>query len=383
MKLLIVSHNPLVAELGGPKVVIEFAAAAARVGGSVELWSANDLGVRLPINHGSVGEFSARVAEVINHRAGDYDVIEIDHTWFPRPVGTLTDQLLLVARSVLLATHFEYLRWPRSNRLRHVLGRVLRGDRVVREQIERALCTMRAADLINVCNTHDRSNLLGRGFADEKILVQPFGLTDARRAALASANSAPDAPDRPQRIAFVGTFDYRKGAIDFPGIVQAVLRSRPGATFRLIGTSGLFPDEPAVRRCFPADAQAALQIIPKFAADELPGLLDGCDVGIFPSYLEGFPFGVLEMLAAGLPVIAYDAPGPPMMLPAEWLVRPGDIAGMSARVERLLAGDRQALRGQARACAARFRWDDIARETLAVYEQALAQKRDRVRRSTH
>ena len=59
-------------------------------------------------------------------------------------------------------------------------------------------------------------------------------------------------------------------------------------------------------------------------------------MGLFPSYFEGFPFGVLEMLAAGLPVAAYDAPGAPMMVPAEWLAPRGDAHALAARLAWML-----------------------------------------------
>ena len=35
-----------------------------------------------------------------------------------------------------------------------------------------------------------------------------------------------------------------------------------------------------------------------------------CTVGAFPSYVEGFGLAVLEQLAAGLPTVAYNLPGP-------------------------------------------------------------------------
>ena len=44
--------------------------------------------------------------------------------------------------------------------------------------------------------------------------------------------------------------------------------------------------------------------------------------GAFPSHCEGFPFGVLEMLAAGLPVVAYRAPGAPMMIGGQERAKP-------------------------------------------------------------
>ena len=57
---------------------------------------------------------------------------------------------------------------------------------------------------------------------------------------------------------------------------------------------------------------------------------------MFPSRVESFGYGVLEMLAAAVPVIAYDAPGPHVMLPPEYRVPVGAAGDMADRVCDLL-----------------------------------------------
>src|SRR5207237_5357929 len=53
-----------------------------------------------------------------------------------------------------------------------------------------------------------------------------------------------------------------------------------------------------------------IEVVPQFDPDDLPRLLSDGTVGAFPSYVEGFGMAVVEQLAAGLPTVAYDAPGP-------------------------------------------------------------------------
>jgi glycosyltransferase involved in cell wall biosynthesis len=100
-------------------------------------------------------------------------------------------------------------------------------------------------------------------------------------------------------------------------------------------------------------------------------------VGAFPSYVEGFGIAVVEQLAAGLPTVAYDAPGPRDILrPSlpELLAAPGDIEKFSeivaeifeqgcARYEELSARSVQA--------AQSFSWPEIARNTVAEYRERL------------
>src|SRR5262249_39106222 len=139
-------------------------------------------------------------------------------------------------------------------------------------------------------------------------------------------------------VAFVGTFDYRKGATDFPSLVSQVALAVPEVKFRLLGTTGLMKSADQVRAFFPARARRRMEVVPHYDPEALPELLAGPWVGVFRSYYEGFAFGVLEMLAAGIPVIAYDAPGPPMMLKREALVPPGDVGAMADKVIALLQG---------------------------------------------
>jgi len=69
--------------------------------------------------------------------------------------------------------------------------------------------------------------------------------------------------------------------------------------------------------------------------------------------VEGFLFGVLEMLVAVVPVIAYDAPGPHVMLPPEYSVPVGVVGDLADRVCDLLT-DPDRLRVARRATASKI-----------------------------
>ncbi len=218
-------------------------------------------------------------------------------------------------------------------------------------------------------NDYDRIELARRGFDRGKISVLPLGLTNERLASFPA--SPPRAPELP-RIAFIGTFDARKGAGDFPAIVRQVTSRVPHCRFRLLGAQ--YRDTDAVLRYFPRRLHANLEVQPRFEPEQLPELLGDCSLGVFPSYIEGFGFGVLEMLAASLPVIAYDAPGPPMMLPPEYLVPRGDVHAMASKVIALLSrpDDIASARAWARRRAREFTWERAAQLTSQVYSNGVA-----------
>jgi glycosyltransferase involved in cell wall biosynthesis len=234
--------------------------------------------------------------------------------------------------------------------------------------------THEEADLINLQNDDDRIELLRRGVDERKIVVLPLGLSRDRLAQFASR--PPPVPSEP-RIAFVGTFDARKGGREFPEIVRLITHELPKAKLRMLGARYLTSDQ--VVGHFPRQLRPHLEVVPSYEPDQLPQLLSDCSLGVFPSYLEGFPFAVLEMLAASLPVIAYRAPGAPMMLPDAWLAPLGDFRGLSRMALALVTSSENlvAARQWARRRAEEFPWDDAARRTSHAYAQHLENLRRR------
>ena len=357
-RILFCSPTPLNPKLGAAKVYIEVAAAFRRLG-----WDATALGPKEP----------AVLRDHLRSHAAAFDVVEYEHDRLPFPRSDFPPPPLFVARSVLLVHHLLSIPIPARPRLRAAIGQWLLG-RVRRRRLAAIVAdatrTCREADVVNVSNADDAAALIEAGIDPAKVAVFPFGLTAKRRAELAVAGRVPPSPT----LAFVGTFDPRKGMRDFPDIVGRVCEAMPAARFKLIGTRGMVPGAAGVLAHFPRRLRARVEVIPEFEPSELPGLLAVCAVGIFPSAVEGFGFGVLEMLAAGLPVVAYRAPGPPEMLPDEYLVPRGDAAAMAAKVVHFL-GDVSRLaaaRTWAITRAADFDWDDIARRTAERYEQLLA-----------
>ena len=82
---------------------------------------------------------------------------------------------------------------------------------------------------------------------------------------------------------------------------------------------------------------------------------------------------VVEMVASGIPVLAYKAPGPSSILPASCLVERGDVNRLTQRTIELLR-DKDLRNRLTQECTARcrvFDWPAIGRQTSEVYTQAL------------
>ena len=321
---------------------------------------------------GGVG-YSEALRAYLRQVASKYDVIDYAYDQLPYRRSDFSARPLFVARSVLLDHHFTCVKIPEVILWRQKVKRWLTGEGKRQRQafgrrLETARLTMDNADLINVANDDDRAVLTAAGINPAKIAVIPYGLSTEEIDELAVVNrSDPSAP----RLCFLGTFDHRKGGADLPRLLEKVCARFPNCQLRLIGTAGLHQTAERVRSFFPRSLRKNLEVVPRFRRNELAGLLEGCTVGVFPSYVEGFGFAVLEMMAAGLPVAAYRSPGPTMMLADDFLVPRGDVSALGVRVINWLENeaDRQQAAGQCRRRAGDFSWQTVGVHTDAIYRR--------------
>ncbi len=103
------------------------------------------------------------------------------------------------------------------------------------------------------------------------------------------------------------------------------------------------------------------------------------DFLLHPTIYDSFGLVVAEAMAHGLPVVVTRAAGIAELIrhgESGWIVDGEPLAGTQAAVAALAADTalRQRLGSGARAVAARRTWDDVARETLAVYEDAARER---------
>jgi glycosyltransferase involved in cell wall biosynthesis len=131
----------------------------------------------------------------------------------------------------------------------------------------------------------------------------------------------------------------------------------------------LFPDLPALA------AQLGIQDRVRligFAPDEdKPALLHAARAFVFPSIYEGFGMDPLEALACGTAVLCSNRSSlPELMGDAALSVDPEDTSAFTTALHRLLTDDalREDLSRRGPPQAAKFTWEQAARETYAAYE---------------
>lgn len=172
------------------------------------------------------------------------------------------------------------------------------------------------------------------------------------------------------RILFVGHLSRAKGAFDVMRAIPAVLTRCPQARFVFAGevigeerdVTHLSADLQSDAECQELLSDPVVRRVSSFVhaktADELRALYWDADVFVLPSYSEGFPFAVLEAMAAGLPAVVTPAGAlAEVLTPGHHalVVAPGDISGLADALASL--------------CENQDRRADLARNSTALVRE--------------
>jgi glycosyltransferase involved in cell wall biosynthesis len=253
-----------------------------------------------------------------------------------------------------------------TSALRRLIGRVRRSVRDARRVIADSECTKR--DLRALLGVPEEKIRVVALACDERFRPQP---RETARARIAERYDL-GAP----YLLHVGTLEPRK---NLERLVRAYARlrrvRRDAPLLALAGPPGW--GEAALRR---AIAEAGMgefvRLIGRVPPDDLVALYAAAELFVFPSLYEGFGLPLLEAMACGVPAVASSAGALPELAgDAAHLVDPLDEAALGEAMLAVLADParRSELRDRGLRRAAGFTWDRCARETLAVYEEALAE----------
>ena len=113
--------------------------------------------------------------------------------------------------------------------------------------------------------------------------------------------------------------------------------------------------------------------------DDLPALLSGAALFVYPSLYEGFGMPPLEAMACGTPVITSNASSLPEVVgDAALSVDPNDVEGLAEAMHRVLRNAElcKELRRKGLERAKLFSWEETARQTLTIYKNVVARSSD-------
>lgn len=176
-------------------------------------------------------------------------------------------------------------------------------------------------------------------------------------------------------LLYLGTLEPRK---NIPTLIEAYARLRQASGTRvklvLAGAKGWLYDA-----IFARVQQAGLErevLFPGFVSDaEQPLWYHAAEALAYPSLYEGFGIPVAEALACGTPVITSTVSSlPEAGAELALTVDPHDTDALAGALQRALSDSslRERCRAQASSVGERFSAAAMTRQTIAVYEQAVA-----------
>jgi glycosyltransferase involved in cell wall biosynthesis len=234
--------------------------------------------------------------------------------------------------------------------------------------------SLRHSDAQILLNEQDREYAVQRlGVATETTTVLPNGVPDLF---LDLPPVRPASTTSPIALAFIGSWISRKGVRAIVEMTTVLLARGVPFTLRFLGTG---METSALRAKFSPALADSITGTSRYDPAELPGLLDGAEVLLHPSWTEGFSLALVEGMACGLAPVSTRSGG------ATTVVRDGETgvllanesgAALADAVVRL-ADDRAHLarmRVAAQSSMQALRWDTIAARTLEVYRATIARR---------
>jgi glycosyltransferase involved in cell wall biosynthesis len=221
-------------------------------------------------------------------------------------------------------------------------------------------------------NPEDASLLTGKGIVsvEKTVLIRGSGVD------VQLFTPAEEEPPGPPKIIIVSRMLKDKGIAELVAAAAMLNQQRIACQFLLAGIPD--PENPASiseeqllawNREYPVSWLGYV--------DDVPILLKQCHIGVLASYREGVPKGLLEVAAAGLPVVATDVPGCREVVRHGvngFLVPPKDPISLAEALTRLVQdkGMRQRMGKAGREIAVNeFSEEQVIRDTLNLYEKML------------
>jgi glycosyltransferase involved in cell wall biosynthesis len=193
---------------------------------------------------------------------------------------------------------------------------------------------------------------------------------------LAARRFAPPPPRRdppPPFILFVGTLEPRKNLATLLDAYDQVRAGGESVRLVLIGQTGWLADD-GFRRIRRSRFVNDIQVMGSVDESVLAWHYHHAAALVYPSWYEGFGLPVLEAMQCGCPVVASNRSSLPQIVgDAGLLVDPAQAGAVADAIRRVLnePGLREQLARRGRERARTFSWERTARETWAVYEEAL------------
>lgn len=376
MRLLLTIHHAIDENRGAAGATVRLARALRQQGCDVDLYGFENAFRRTVTSVATSAQFPLRFAAHAALHASRYDVIDASSgdAWLwasaGRP-GAKAEHCLVFRSHGLEHTADHYLR-----------SKIESGRAQVRKRYYLYHGGFRLWEVAQSLRMSDRAIFLNE--VDQRVAIRDIQFPERRTKIIPHGlpprffDTIPElSPNGPIHIAFIGAWNERKGSEIVPEILAALVASGIEARLLLLGTIIAAED---VLKFFAPETRPFVTVVPSYTNENLNALLSKSAILLAPSRSEGFNLGLVEAMARGLvPVTTATGVAPEIIHNDEnGYVLPTDDQGAFVETIGRLARDRIrliAMRERASVAAEAYRWEDVARRTIDVYNAAITERR--------
>lgn len=238
---------------------------------------------------------------------------------------------------------------------------------------ERFIPSVYGRCLFSVLSESTRDDLIARGVAADRLRLIHGGMDHT----LYTPDGRPPAARKPW-IVYLGRLKKYKGIDLILRALPEIAREVPDVVYRIVGDGD---DRPRLEQLTQSlGMQKHVDFAGYVGGASKVALLRDTRILAYTSPKEGWGLSVIEAGACGVPVVASNSPGLRESVvdgTTGLLAAHGDVPALAKHCVRLLKDDALAARMAAAGIewAARFHWDESARKTLALLEEAVAERR--------
>ncbi|WP_316786276.1 glycosyltransferase family 4 protein [Pedobacter frigiditerrae] len=377
--ILLITQTDWTEKLGAAKVHIELKQEYEKIGYHVDKLSFEDLYPNGQSAFDKIfGEFYiSKIHKFLKKNARHYDIIDANIHCIIHPKNKYDFKGIVLVRSHGIGPiyrhaeqHIERYRhtlkaFDKKPKLKTRIGNLYRKLQKKVNENDFNL-SIQHADIVHCLNYDEYKYYLNAGVAKRKLFVIPNGIGDKF---IEECNDR-IVTKKENVLSFVGSWTLRKGVKDLSEILNKL--DQKGGVSKLMLVGG-FTLEEEILRDFSDEQKQKLEVIPTYDSKSLISILNRAYIGVFPSYVEGFPLAIIEQLACGIPIVAYRVPGPKDILAEldnELLVEPGNIEEFVYKAKRLLEmknEDYLLLSANCKAISLNYKLSSIAAEFIDVY----------------
>jgi glycosyltransferase involved in cell wall biosynthesis/trans-aconitate methyltransferase len=233
-------------------------------------------------------------------------------------------------------------------------------------------CVFHQAAAATACSNELRDAAITLGASEQRTHLLPWGADP-----VIFQSRAREKGQEPLKIASLGRMVPKKG---FNHLLEAwaqIAEQFPRARLRIGGDGPLLETLRKEIRSLGIDGQTDLP--GSIPWDQVPDFLAAADLFVLPSMrdragnIDGLPTVLLEAMSCGLPVVASDLGGIPLVIENGangYLVPPGDVDALAQRLHTLLNNkqERERLGRAARTSVVdSFNWENVARSLAKIF----------------